>query len=114
MAKAEISVIDFAVRQEKHGVSFYTKAAEKFRGTELAGLFVKLAREEAKHLRDLLDLQASALRKGVEECFRAVEIDDYLDAVIREGLLPGGDKAAERLEQPALLQCTVGRLLCRR
>ena len=50
MAKAEISVIDFAVRQEKHGVSFYTKAAEKFRGTELAGLFVKLAKEEAKHL----------------------------------------------------------------
>ena len=47
MAKAEISVIDFAVRQEKHGVSFYTKAAEKFRGTELAGLFVKLARDEA-------------------------------------------------------------------
>ena len=99
MAKTEISVIDFAVRQEKHGVSFYTKAAEKFRGTELAGLFVKLARDEAKHLQELIDIQASALRKGVDECFRAVEIDDYLEAVVREGILPKGEKAAERLEQ---------------
>jgi rubrerythrin len=99
MAKTEISVIDFAVRQEKHGVSFYTKAAEKFRGTELAGLFVKLAREEAKHLQELIDIQASALRKGVDECFRAVEIDDYLEAVVREGILPKGEKEAERLEK---------------
>jgi rubrerythrin len=99
MAKAEISVIDFAVRQEEYGASFYVKAAEKFKGTELAGLFVKLAKEEAKHLQELIDLQASAMRKGVEECFRAVEVDDYLDAVIREGLLPGGDKASERLDQ---------------
>lgn len=99
MAKTEISVIDFALHQEKQGVSFYTKAAEKFRGTELAGLFVKLAKEEAKHLRDLIDLQASALRKGVEECFRAVEIDDYLEAIVREGVLPEGEKEAERLDQ---------------
>jgi len=99
MAKTEISVIDYAVRQEEHGVGFYTKAAEKFRGTELASLFMKLAKEEAKHLRELMDVQAAALRKGVQECFHDVEIDDYLDAVIREGLLPGGDKAAERLDQ---------------
>ena len=99
MAKREISVIDYAVRQEEHGVSFYTKAAEKFRGTELEGLFMKLAREEAKHLRELMDVQATALRKGVEECFADLEIDEYLDAVIREGLLPGGDKAVERLDQ---------------
>ncbi len=99
MAKREISVIDYAVRQEEHGVSFYTKAAEKFRGTELAGLFMKLAKEEAKHLRELMDVQATALRKGVEECFADLEIDEYLDAVIREGLLPGGDKALERLDQ---------------
>ena len=99
MAKTEISVIDYAVRQEEHGVNFYTKAAEKFRGTELAGLFMKLAREEAKHLRELMDVQAAALRKGVEECFHDVEVDEYLDAVIREGLLPGGDKAVERLDQ---------------
>ena len=99
MAKREISVIDYAVRQEEHGVSFYTKAAEKFRGTELAGLFMKLAKEEAKHLRELMDVQATALRKGVEECFSDLEIDEYLDAVIREGLLPGGDKTLERLDQ---------------
>lgn len=99
MAKTEISVLDFAVRQEERGVSFYTKAAEKFRGTELADLFMKLAKEEAKHLRELMDVQAAALRKGVEECFHDVEVDDYLDAVIREGLLPGSEKAAERLEQ---------------
>jgi len=99
MAKREISVIDYAVRQEEHGVSFYTKAAEKFRGTELAGLFMKLAKEEAKHLRELMDIQAAALRKGVEECFRDVEVDAYLDAVIREGLLPGGDQAAQHLDQ---------------
>lgn len=99
MIKREISVIDYAVRQEEHGVSFYTKAAEKFRGTELAGLFMKLAKEEAKHLRELMDIQAAALRKGVDECFRDVEVDAYLDAVIREGLLPGGDRAEERLDQ---------------
>lgn len=99
MAKTEISVIDYAVRQEEHGVSFYTKAAEKFRGTELAGLFMKLAKEEAKHLRELMDVQAAALRKGVEECFHDAEVDEYLDAVIREGLLPGGDKASKRLDQ---------------
>jgi rubrerythrin len=99
MASAEISVIDFAVRQEEHGVSFYTKAAEKFRGTELARLFVKLAKEEAKHLQELIDLHASAMRKGADECFRDLEIDDYLDAVVRKGILPKGEKAAERLEQ---------------
>jgi rubrerythrin len=99
MAKTEISVIDFAVGQEKDGASFYTKAAEKFRGTKLAGLFINLAKEEAKHLRELIDLQAYALRKGVDECFRSGEIDDYLEAVVREGLLPKGEKAAERIEQ---------------
>lgn len=99
MAKTEISVIDFAVRQKQDGASFYTKAAEKFRGSELAGLFINLAKEEAKHLRELIDLQASALRKGVDECFRSLEIDGYLEAVVREGLLPKGEKAAERIAQ---------------
>jgi rubrerythrin len=92
-------VIDFALRQEEYGASFYTKAAEKFRGTELSGLFIRLAKEEAKHLQELIDLQASAMRKGVEECFRVLEIDDYLGAVVREGILPKGEKAAERLDQ---------------
>lgn len=97
MAKTEISVFDFASAQAKEGVTFYTKAAEKFKGTELAGLFTKLAKEEAKHLRELVDIQAYALRKGVEECFRSLEIDGYLEAVVREGLLPKGEKAAERI-----------------
>ena len=52
MAKRSISVIDYAGRQEEYGMSFYTTAAEKFGGTELAGLFLKLAKEEAKHLRN--------------------------------------------------------------
>jgi rubrerythrin len=99
MAQTELSVIDFAVRQKQDGVSFYTGAAERFRGTELAALFTNLAKEEAKHLRELMDIQASALRKGVEECFRSLDVDPYLEAVVREGLLPGGEKAAERISQ---------------
>lgn len=98
MAKADISVIDFAIRAEKEGVSFYTKAAGIFKDADLRALFMKLAKEEAKHLTEFIQLKEKALKKGVEECFKSVEVDDYLDAVVREGLFPKGESMVKKLE----------------
>jgi len=98
MAKADISVIDFAMQAEKEGVSFYTKAAKMFKDTDLRALFMKLAKEEAKHLEEFINLKEKALKKGVEECFKSVEVDDYLGAVVQEGIFPKGESMTKKLE----------------
>ncbi len=97
MAKADISVIDFAIQAEKDGVSFYTKAANMFKDRDLREFFIKLAKQEAKHLEEFIGLKEKALKKGVEEYFKSVEVDDYLDAVVREGIFPKGESVIERL-----------------
>lgn len=98
MAKADVSVVDYAIRAEKEGVRFYTKAAGMFKDSDLRDLFMKLAKEEAKHLQSFVDLKDKTLRRGVEECFKSVEVDDYLDAVIRDGIYPKGEGMIRQLE----------------
>lgn len=98
MAKTEISVMDFAIRAEKEGIGYYTKAAGMFKGGDLADFFMKLAKEEARHLETLLSLKENAMRKGVDECFKSVEIDDYLDAVVREGIFAKGESMEKKLD----------------
>ncbi len=97
MAKVDISVIDFVMQAEKEGVSFYTNAASIFKEKDLRSLFLKLAKEEAKHLEEFVNLKEKVLKKGIEECFKSVEVDDYLEAVAREGIFPKGDGMTERL-----------------
>ena len=98
MAKTDVSVIDFAIRAEKEGVDFYTKAAGMFKDRDLRDFFMKLAKEETKHLEDLVNLKDKALKKGVEESFKSVEVDDYLEAVVREGIFPKGEGMVQKLE----------------
>jgi rubrerythrin len=98
MAKVDICVIDFAMQAEKEGVSFYTKAADMFKEKDLRALFMKLAKEEAKHLEEFINLKEKVLEKGIEECFLSVEVDDYLNAVAREGIFPKGEDMTRKLE----------------
>jgi len=98
MAKEEMSIIDYAMRAERDGISFYMKAAKKFNDRELKDLFMKLAKEEAKHLEHFIGIKAKAEKKGVDQCFRA-EVSDYLDTIIREGFFPKGDSMVKRLEK---------------
>jgi rubrerythrin len=98
MAKVDISVIDFAMQAEKEGVGFYTKAANMFKDNNLRALFMKLAKEEAKHLEEFINLKEKALKKGIEECFKSVEVGEYLEAVAREGIFPKGEGMIKKLE----------------
>ncbi|HPC74461.1 MAG TPA: ferritin family protein [Syntrophales bacterium] len=98
MPKFDICVIDFAMQAEKDGVSFYTKAADTFKEKDLRALFLKLAKDEARHLEEFISLKEKALKKGVEECFLSVEVGDYLNAVAREGVFPKGEDIARKLE----------------
>jgi rubrerythrin len=98
MAK-EISIIDCAMKAEKDGISFYMKAAKKFNDRELKDLFMKLAKEEARHLEHFIGIKAKAEKKGVDQCFRAETVSDYLDTIIREGFFPKGDSMVKQLEK---------------
>jgi rubrerythrin len=99
MAKAEISVIDYAMKAEKDGIAFYTKAARKFNDRELKDVFMKLAKEEAKHLETFIGIKAKADKKGADRCFVWENLSDYLVTVIREGIFPKGDSMVKRLEK---------------
>lgn len=99
MARTEMSIFDFAMRAEKDGIGFYTRAAKKFNDRELRDLFMKLAKEEAKHLETFIGIKAKAEKKGADQCFRSENVSDYLDTIIREGLFPKGDSMVKRLEK---------------
>ena len=85
MAATEMSIFDFAMRAEKDGIGFYTKAAKKFNDREMKDVFMKLAKEEAKHLETFIGIKAKAEKKGADQCFRSETISDYLATIIREG-----------------------------
>jgi rubrerythrin len=99
MAKAEMSILDFAMKAERDGIAFYTKAARKFKDKDLMNLFMKLAKEEARHLETFIGIKAKAEKKGADQCFRSENVSDYLDTIIREGLFPKGDSMVKRLEK---------------
>ncbi len=99
MAKAEINVIDYAMKAERDGIAFYTKAARKFKDTELKDVFTELAQQEAHHLETFLGLKAKAEKKGVNQCFRSENVSDYLATILREGLFSRGDSMVKRLEK---------------
>jgi rubrerythrin len=99
MAGTEMSIFDFAMRAEKDGIGFYTKAARKFKDTDLRELFLELAKEEAKHLETFIGIKAKAEKKGADQFFRSENVSDYLDTIIREGLFPKGDSMVKRLEK---------------
>jgi rubrerythrin len=97
MAKTEMAVFDFAMKAEKDGMDFYTQAARKFKEPELRDLFLKLAKEETKHLETFVGLKARAEKKGADLCFRTEQAGDYLEAILREGFFPKGDSMTRRL-----------------
>ena len=99
MAKAEMSIFDFAVKAERDGIAFYTKASKNFNDAELRNLFLKLAKEEVKHMETFLGIKAKAEKKGADQIFRSDRVSDYLDTIIREGLFPKGDSMVKRLEK---------------
>lgn len=99
MARAEMSIFDFAVKAERDGIGFYTKAAKKFKETDLRDLFMKLAKEEVKHMETFLAIKEKAEKKGADQIFRSEKVSDYLDTIIREGLFPQGDSMVKRLEK---------------
>ena len=100
MAKREkLDVFDFAIKAEKDGMAFYTKAAKKFDSEDLKKLFVNLAKEEASHLKFFSELKIKADVKGVDQILRNPEIDDYLESIVQEGLFPRSETVDKRLEK---------------
>lgn len=99
MAKTEMSVFDFAMKAEKDGIAFYTRAAKKFNDKDLKDLFMKLAKEEAKHMEAFIGIKEKADKKGADDCFRSENVSDYLATIIREGIFPRGDSMVKRLEK---------------
>ena len=100
MAKREkLDVFDFAIKAEKDGMAFYTKAAKKFDDEDLKKLFTNLAKEEASHLRIFSDFKVQAELKGTDQTLRNPEIDDYLEAIVQEGLFPRSETVDRRLEK---------------
>lgn len=100
MAKREqLDVFDFAIRAEKDGISFYTKAAKKFADKDLRELFKKLAQQESEHLRIFSDLKIQANVKGLDLCLKNPDIDDYVESIVQEGLFPKGETMDKRMEK---------------
>ena len=98
--KMDLGVFEFAVKTEKDGMDFYMKAARKFSENEdLKKLFVSLAREEAAHLQTFQEFQGRAAAKGVDPTLKSPAIDNYLEAIVREGLFPRGETVNKRLEK---------------
>ena len=82
------SIVDYAMRQEREGMTFYNKASRKFEDKTLKKLFAKLAGEEKKHLETFKSLKDKAQKKNVNEYFRSTGVDESLEALIKEGLFP--------------------------
>jgi rubrerythrin len=100
MAKRQqLDVFDFAIRAEKEGIEFYTKAAKKFADRDLKDLFLKLAKQEAEHLRIFSEMKVQADVKGVDQSLKNPEIDDYLESIAQDGLFPKGETVNKRLEK---------------
>lgn len=93
------SIIDYAMKQEREGMTFYNKASRKFGDKELKKLFAKLAGEEKKHLESFKSLKANAQQKNVDETFRSSGVDDYLEALIKEGLFPKDDAMSKQIDK---------------
>jgi len=97
--KKDLGVFDFAVKAEKDGMDFYMKAAKKFDAEDLKKLFTNIAKEEANHLRIFSDFKVQAELKGTDQTLRNPEIDDYLEAIVQDGLFPKGETVDRRLEK---------------
>ena len=95
----EKSIIDYAMKQERDGMTFYNKASRKFGDKELKKLFSKLAGEEKKHLESFKSLKANAQQKNIDETFRSSGVDDYLEALIKEGLFPKDDAMSKQIDE---------------
>jgi rubrerythrin len=97
--KQQLDIFDFAIGLEKDGMNFYSKAAEKFPSEDLKKLFVDLAKAEATHIQTFMDLKAKAEKKGAVQLFSIPNVNEYLEALIQDGLFPKGEEAAQRLEK---------------
>ena len=97
--KRQLDIFDFAMGLEKDGMNFYSKASEKFPSQDLKKLFVQLAKEEANHVKAFMDLKANAEKKGGLQPFSIPDVNEFLEAIIQEGLFPKGEDAARRLEK---------------
>ena len=98
------SIIDYAMTQEREGMTFYNKASRKFEDKTLKKLFAKLAGEEKKHLESFKSLKAQVQKKNVDENFRSASVDEYLEALIKEGLFPkegGMSKQIDKIKSVA-------------
>jgi rubrerythrin len=93
------SIIDYAMTQEKDGMTFYNKASRKFEDKTLKKLFAKLAGEEKKHLESFKSLKAKVQEKNVDETFRSTGVDEYLEALIKEGIFPKDDAMAKQIDK---------------
>jgi rubrerythrin len=93
------SIIDYAMTQERDGMTFYNKASRKFEDKALKKLFAKLAGEEKKHLETFKNLKAKVQKKNVDESFRSTDVDEYLEALIKEGLFPKDDAMSKQIEK---------------
>ncbi len=100
MAKRQpLNVFDYAIRAEKEGIEFYTKAAKKFGDADLKSLFMNLAKEEAAHLKLFTELKMKADALDVDQVLKDPDIDDYLESIVQEGLFPRGETVNKRLER---------------
>jgi rubrerythrin len=93
------SIIDYAMTQERDGITFYNKASRKFEDKALKQLFKKLAGEEKKHLESFKSLKAKAQQKTVDVNFRSTGVDAYLEALIKEGIFPKEDAMSKQIDK---------------
>jgi rubrerythrin len=93
------SIIDYAMTQEREGMTFYNKASRKFEDKALKKLFAKLAGEEKKHLESFKSLKAKVQKKNVDENFRSTGVDESLEALIKEGLFPKDDSMSKQIDK---------------
>lgn len=93
------SIIDYAMTQEREGMAFYNKASRKFEDKALKKLFAKLAGEEKKHLESFKNLKAKVQKKNVDENFRSTDVDESLEALIKEGLFPKDDVMSKQIDK---------------
>ena len=98
MAKGK-SIVDYAIAQERDGMTFYNKASRKYKDRELKKIFLRLAGEEKKHLESFKSIKAEAQKKNVDESFRSAGTNEYLETLIKDGIFPKGDKMSKQIDK---------------
>ena len=91
----EIGAIELALVIEEEGAKFYADFAQKEEGAEVKEIFLKLADDEAEHIKTLEGLREEVIKNKFSSYEDKYMIGDFLKEVAEKGIFSQKGKSAQ-------------------